>query len=165
MIMNKEQRVYDLLEELKIQYTTYEHKPVFTIEEANQLNIDIQGSHCKNLFIRNRKGNQHYLVVLMDSKKVDLKGLSKQISSTNLSFASEERLLKYLDLTPGAVTPFGLINDQDKHVQVLLDKDLIGSEYICFHPNVNTATISIAYKDFEKFLSWCKNKVFYVEIL
>ncbi|QZY56378.1 prolyl-tRNA synthetase associated domain-containing protein [Crassaminicella profunda] len=162
--MDKEQKVYDLLEELKIAYDIYEHKPIFTIEEANQLNIDIPGSHCKNLFIRNRKGNQHYLVILMDSKKVDLKSLSKQISSTNLSFASEERLLKYLNLTPGAVTPFGLMNDNEKHVEVLVDKDLIDSEYICFHPNVNTATISIAYKDFEKFLRWCENKVFYVEI-
>lgn len=95
---------------------------------------------------------------------VDLKNLSDQIGSTNLSFASEERLYKYLKLTPGSVGFFGLINDTEKHVEVLLDKALTASNIISFHPNVNTATISISYSDFEKFLNWCENKIYYVEI-
>ncbi|MEW9097143.1 MAG: prolyl-tRNA synthetase associated domain-containing protein [Clostridiaceae bacterium] len=164
--MNKEQekRVYDVLAELNIPYTRYEHEAVFTIEEADKLNIDIKGEHCKNLFIRNRKGNIHYLLVIQEWKKVDLKKLADQIESTSLSFASEERLNKYLGLTPGSVTPFGLINDEEKEVQVLLDKDIANLGNISFHPNVNTATITISYKDFDKFLQWCGNKVSYVNI-
>ncbi|WP_055669801.1 prolyl-tRNA synthetase associated domain-containing protein [Desnuesiella massiliensis] len=160
----EEKRVYDILEKLDIGFEKYEHNAIFTIEEANELAIDMKGAHCKNLFIRNRKGNQHYLVILEESKTADLKALSSQIGSTPLSFASEERLYKYLNLTPGSVTPFGLINDSEKHVRVLIDNDLIHSEYISFHPNINTATITITYDDFEKFLNWCGNNVTYVNL-
>lgn len=160
----EEKRVYDILEKLDIDFEKYEHDAIFTIEEANELAIDMKGAHCKNLFIRNRKGNQHYLVILEESKTADLKALSSQIGSTPLSFASEERLYKYLSLTPGSVTPFGLINDSEKHVIVLIDKDLIHSEYISFHPNINTATITITYNDFEKFLNWCGNNITYVNL-
>lgn len=160
----EEKRVYDILEKLDIGFEKYEHNAIFTIEEANELAIDMKGAHCKNLFIRNRKGNQHYLVILEESKTADLKALSSQIGSTPLSFASEERLYKCLNLTPGSVTPFGLINDSEKHVRVLIDNDLIHSEYISFHPNINTATITITYDDFEKFLNWCRNNVTYVNL-
>ncbi|MCY6371435.1 prolyl-tRNA synthetase associated domain-containing protein [Clostridium ganghwense] len=159
-----EQNVYDILDKLEIPYIRHEHIPIFTIEEANKLDINISGQHCKNLFIRNRKGDKHYLVILVESKKVDLRSLSTQISSTNLSFASEQRLYKCLALKPGSVTPFGLINDSEKHVEVLIDKDLLHSNTISFHPNVNTATITISYKNFEKFLNWCENKISYVQI-
>ncbi|WZL73324.1 prolyl-tRNA synthetase associated domain-containing protein [Clostridiaceae bacterium 35-E11] len=164
MTIEGEQKVYDILKELNIPYVKREHIPVFTIEEANQLEEEILGQNCKNLFIRNRKGDQHYLVVMIDSKRIDLKNVSKQIDSTSLSFASEKRLYQYLKLTPGSVTPFGLINDNEKHVKVLLDKDLREGEDISFHPNVNTATITIAYKDFEKFLGWCGNPITYIEV-
>lgn len=157
-------KVYSLLEELEIPYVKYEHIPVFTIEEADKLDVNIPGVHCKNLFLRNRKGNKHYLVIVEKLKKVDLKSLSEQIGSTSLSFASEERLYKYLNLTSGSVGIFGLINDDEKHVEVLIDKYLAMSNTISFHPNVNTATISIAYKDFEKFLNWCENEIHYVQI-
>ncbi|MGF7060707.1 prolyl-tRNA synthetase associated domain-containing protein [Brassicibacter mesophilus] len=159
MINENEQKLYDILNTLKIEYSRYEHKPIYTIEEANQLDICIPGEHCKNLFIRNRKGDVHYLVLLDQDKKVDLKLLSKQIGCTSLSFASKERLYKYLGLEPGSVTPFGLINDTNKEVQILIDKDLVNASKISFHPNVNTATISISYIDLEKFIKWCGNKI------
>lgn len=164
MINEHEQKVYDILKLLDINYKRYEHKPVYTVEEANELDICISGQHCKNLFLRNRKGDIHYLVILDDTKKVDLKSLSKQIGSSNLSFASEERLDKYLGLKPGSVTPFGIINDIESEVTVLVDKDLVKADIVNFHPNVNTATIGVSYKDLEKFIKWHKNKVEYVDL-
>lgn len=169
MVNEKEKRVYDILDKLNINYKKYEHVPVFTIEEANELDIDINGHHCKNLFIRNRKGNQHYLVIIEESKKVDLKELASKLKSTPLSFASEDRLDKFLGLTPGSVTPFGLINDINREVIVVIDEELRRlslniSNSICFHPNVNTATIELSFEDFDKYLQWCGNKVLYVEI-
>lgn len=161
---DKEKQVYSILDKLNIPYTIYEHFPVFTIEEAMELNISTSAEHCKNLFVRNRKGDEHFLVILDERKKVDLKEMAKHINSTSLSFASEERLLKFLGLTPGSVTPFGLINDVEKHVTVLIDKDLDQAKNICFHPSVNTVTIEISFEDFNKYLRWCGNKVLYVQI-
>ncbi|MCD2346085.1 prolyl-tRNA synthetase associated domain-containing protein [Clostridium guangxiense] len=159
----EEQKVYDILNELKIKYIRYEHKAVYTVEEADKLEIDIKGKCCKNLFLRNRKGNIHYLVILEETKRADLKFLSKQINSTQLSFASEERLFKHLGVKPGSVTPFGIINDKESSVIILIDKDLVGKHFINFHPNVNTATIGVLYEDFERFIKWHKNKFVYVE--
>lgn len=164
MVDEKEKKVYEILNNLQVPYIRYEHKAVFTIEEANKLNIDIKGEHCKNLFIRNRKGDKHYLLIIQEWKRVDLKSIAKEIESSSLSFASEERLYKYLGLTPGSVTPFGLINDTEKHVTVLLDKDLETLNNISFHPNVNTATITISYLHFQNFLKWCGNNVYYVQV-
>lgn len=164
MITDDEQKVYEVLCKLEISYTKYEHNPVYTIEEANKLDVNIGGKKCKNLFVRNRKGNKHYLVIVVDSKRADLKRLAKQIKSTNLSLASQKRLSKYLGLKPGAVSPFGLINDATQHVEVLIDKDLIDSDNIGFHPNVNTTTITISYDNLKKFINWCGNKVSYVDI-
>lgn len=163
MIDEKEQKLYDILDQLKIKYIRYEHEAVYTVEEADKLKINIKGKLCKNLFLRNSKGDTHYLFVLEETKRADLKALSKQIGSTRLSFASEERLAKYLDLKKGSVTPFGIINDKESSVIILIDKDLVGDHLVNFHPNVNTATIGILYEDFEKFIRWHKNKFVYVK--
>ena len=165
MSLSKEQRVYDVLDSRDIIYRVVEHKAVYTAEEAKEIDYSISGQHCKNLFLRNKKGDKHYLVILGDEKEADLKYIFEQINSTRLSFASETRLDKYLGLTPGAVSPFGLINDDKKEVEVLIDKDLIDVPMICFHPNVNTATVFLSYEDFEKFLVWCGNEFEYIEIL
>ncbi|MDD2397542.1 MAG: prolyl-tRNA synthetase associated domain-containing protein [Tissierellia bacterium] len=163
MINTDERELYYILEQLKIKYIRYEHKPVYTVEEADNLDIDIPGQHCKNLFLRNKKGNIHYLIIADSEKQIDLKSLSKQIGSTGLSFASEERLYKHLGLKPGAVTPFGLINDIEKNVIVLIDKKLTDKSIVNFHPNVNTATISVSYNDLERFIRWHENKFIYID--
>lgn len=147
MIDKEEEKLYELLDSLGIKYVRYEHKPVYTVEEADNLDIDIPGQHCKNLFLRNKKGNIHYLVLADSKKYIDLKALSKEIGSSGLSFASEERLKKYLGLKTGAVSPFGLINDVEKQVIVLIDKGLTDKDLVNFHPNVNTATIGLSYRD------------------
>lgn len=159
MIGEVEQKVYDLLRDLTIPFERFEHPPVYTVEEARSYWGDISGSHCKNLFLRNARGNRHFLVVLEESKRVDLKELSSRLETGKLSFASERRLREHLGLESGAVSPFGLINDQNGAVTLVLDGDLCREEYICFHPNVNTATIRISYADFERFTEHCGVKV------
>lgn len=164
MINTEENSVYDILNLLDIKYKRYEHKAIYTIEEANDLDIEIPGQQCKNLFLRNKKGKVHYLIILDEKKIINLKDLSKKIGSTDLSFASEERLDKYLGLKAGSVTPFGLINDDKKEVIVIIDEKLNKDGLISFHPNVNTATISLSYLDFEKFIKEQGNEVNYVDI-
>ena len=164
LISENEQKVYQVLENIDIKYTRHEHEALYTVEDAKKLNICLPGKQCKNLFLRNRKGDVHYLVILGEEKQADLKNLAIQIESTSLSFASEERLVNHLQVRPGSVTPFGLINDTENIVIVLIDRDLIGVDLINFHPNINTATLGISYEDFEKFLKWSKNKFYYVDI-
>jgi len=155
MPSEKEQKVYRTLDTLDIPYVRHEHPPVYTVEEAEKHWENITGAHCKNLFLRNKKGNRHYLVVLDSSKRADLKALEKQLGEDRLSFASPERLMRYLGLEIGAVSPFGLINDTQKEVQVIIDQDLKDADSINFHPNVNTATVGMSFSNFEKFLSFC----------
>jgi Ala-tRNA(Pro) deacylase len=161
-LMAKEQHVYEILEQLGISYSRKEHPPVFTVEEAEKQWADIVGAHCKNLFLRNKKGNRHYLVILEASKVADLKSLNKLLGEDRLSFASENRLMKYLGLETGAVSAFGLINDAENQVKVVVDEDLKSAEAVNFHPNVNTATVGISFPDFEKFLKWSGNAVRYL---
>ncbi|AKL96864.1 prolyl-tRNA editing protein ProX [Clostridium aceticum] len=160
----KESKVYEVLEKLAIPYEKYNHAPVATIAAIEELEMDLEVIHFKNLFLRNSKGDQHYLVLVDSSKKANTKAIAKQIGSTRLSFASDERLEKYLGLEPGAVSPMGLINDINKEVEVLIDQDLVSQEKVTLHPNVNTASITISYENLKKFLAWCGNKVQFVEI-
>ena len=161
-ISEKEKRVYDVLDELGISYIRHEHPPVYTVEEAEKQWTETIGAHCKNLFLRNKKGNRHYLVILEASKVANLKSLNNLLGEDRLSFASENRLMKYLDLETGAVSAFGLINDKENHVKVVIDEDLKRAEAVNFHPNVNTATVGISFPDFEKFLAWCGNPIRYL---
>ncbi|MDR4945074.1 prolyl-tRNA synthetase associated domain-containing protein [Neobacillus cucumis] len=157
ILLEQEKGVYGVLEKLNISYKRYEHVPVFTVEEIRNLDITIPGGHTKNLFLRNRKGDKHFLVIVSEDKDVDLKRLSKLIESTPLSFGSSERLNKYLKVYPGAVGAFGLINDTTNHVQVVLDSDLLEKETINFHPNVNTATVNLSVEEFRRYLSAINN--------
>src|SRR5262245_20000643 len=113
--------VYAALDALAIGYERYEHPAVFTAEDASKYWDPIDGTQCKNLFLRNKKGDRHYLVVVEISKRVDLKDLVKLVSDDRLSFGSSERLMEQLGLTPGSVSPFGLINDARGSVRVLID--------------------------------------------
>jgi Ala-tRNA(Pro) deacylase len=163
-MIEQERLVNARLDELGIAYERYEHPPVATVDEAEAHWAGIEATHCKNLFLRNQKGNRHYLVVLMHSKKADLRKVADQVGDGKLSFASPERLLTHLGLTPGSVSPFGLINDRDHAVRVVLDRDLRSATRVSFHPNINTATYVITAADFEKFLVACGNMVQYVGV-
>ena len=164
LTMESEDKVYARLLDLGIEYQKCEHPPVFTVEEADAYWKDIKGTHTKNIFLRNKKGNRHFLVLLDSKKNLNIKALQGKIGVSTLSFASERRLEEHLGLTKGAVSVFGLINDENRAVEVIVDKQLIKGDKISFHPNVNTATITITVADFKKFLESTGNKVTYSEI-
>lgn len=156
--------VYELLNRLKISYDQYTHQAAYNMEEIEDIHKEIGGIYCKNLFLRNSKGDVHYLVIVSGEKKVNTKLLAKKIGSTRLSFASEEHLMKYLQLKPGSVGPFGLINDKDHQVIVIVDQDLIDAKRISFHPNNNEKTVTIDFEGLEKYFDHIKNKVQFVNL-
>ena len=155
--MNGDPRLYTLLEELQIPYDYYEHPAVATIGEARRYWKDIEAAHCKNLFFRNHKGNRHYLVIIEHSRDLPVHDLEQRLKQGKLSFASDQRMMKYLGLTPGSVSPFGLINDTEKHVHVFIDEDLKKAEKISFHPCINTASLVIPFEGLIKFLEHIGN--------
>ena len=144
---------------MAIVYDRIEHPPVLTVDQAEVYWSTLAAACCKNLFLRNSKGNTEYLAVVEHTKRVDLKRLAAFLNEDKLSFGSADWLRARLGLAPGAVSPFGLINDAEKRVRVVLDSDLRASGRIAFHPNVNTATITMSYVDFERFLESCGNSV------
>ena len=164
MIMETQKEVvYRFLKNLEIDYTSTDHPPVFTVEEANEYWQNIKGMHCKNLFLRNNKGRRHFLLVAAADILVDLKTLGGRLGE-RLGFASAERLMKYLGLTPGSVSPFGLINDIENQVEVMVDDTLRHADYVNFHPNINTTTLTITSSDFEKYLDHIGNKWEFVNL-
>jgi Ala-tRNA(Pro) deacylase len=156
--------VYDALQRLNVEWTRHEHPPVFTVEEAQAHWATIAATHCKNLLLRNKKGTTHYLVIVESSKRVDIATLTGTLGEDRLSFASPDRLHAKLGLTPGSVSPFGLLHDGARDVRVVIDADLRGVQRVAFHPNVNTATIVLAWTDFERFLEDRGNIVRYVRL-
>jgi len=164
-IMERKIKVYEKLKYMGINYEIIEHPAVYTIEEMDNLGITIKAEICKNLFVRDAKGKRHYLIVLDKNKKANLTNLASQIGSTKLSFASEKRLDKYLGLEKGAVSPLGVINDINKEVEVIFDKDLIGKDSLGVHPNDNTATVVLSYDDLKKVIEDNGNKIKFVNIL
>jgi Ala-tRNA(Pro) deacylase len=150
--MSDPRLVYDTLDALGITYVAYEHPPVFTAEEAAEHWADIPAVRVKNLFLRNKKGDRHYLVILPIDKQADLRLLVKVIGDDRLSFGSPARLMARLGLTPGSVSPFGLIHDSTRSVRVIIDEDLRVAERLIFHPNINTASVAISFADFQRFL-------------
>lgn len=164
VMTQEEQPVYARLDALGIAYHRYEHPPVATAEEADVHWSAIEAMHFKNLFMRNQKGTRHYLVIVRHSKRADLRGIADQIGDGKLSFASPERLMTHLGVTPGSVSPFGLINDRAHHVRVAIDRDFKTADRVSFHPNINTVTVTLARQDFERFLVDCDNPVQYVTV-
>lgn len=162
--MNGDPKLYALLDELCISYEYIEHPPAPTIEIAKQYWAGHEAKHCKNLFFRNHKGNQHYLVLLDCDQNMDIHAIEKQLHQGKLSFASEQRLMKYLGVMPGSVTPFGLINDAEHHVHVFIDKKLQEAEKVSFHPCINTASLIIYRKDLIKFLETMQNPYEWIEL-
>ncbi len=162
--MDKISKVLHFLDSLAIPYTLYRHRPLPTIEIALEYWSDIPGTHCKNLFFRNHKGDKHYLVIVECHQELNIHDLEKRLREGKLSFASAERLEANLGLSPGSVSPFGLINDTEHNVKVFIDINLLSSDTLSFHPNDNTATIIIKIDDFKKFLKICKNECLFQEL-
>ena len=157
--MSDPQRVYDALDAMGIRYERFEHPPVFTGEDAAEHWAPIDATRVKNLFLRNKKGDRHYLVILDVGKHADLKRLVDVIGDDRLSFGSPERLMSQLGVTPGSVSPFGLLHDGSGALRVVVDEDLRRSERLIFHPNINTSSVTISVTDFERFLATRPNTV------
>ena len=161
---NEEQQVRERLDFLGIAYERHEHPPIATAEEGDRYWGAIAATHSKNLFLRNQKGDRHYLLIVMHSKRVDLRRVANQIGDGKLSFASPERLLKYLGVTPGSVSPFGLMHDHERAVNVFVDRDLENAERVSFHPNINTVTLALAREDFLRFVHDTGHRIQYVDV-
>ncbi|MDR3037770.1 MAG: prolyl-tRNA synthetase associated domain-containing protein [Candidatus Adiutrix sp.] len=162
--MEARQKVYQHLDELRIDYQVSDHPPVYTVEEMERLELDRLGGIVKNLFLRDAKGRRHFLVLMRHDKKVDLKALGGKIGSTALRFASPERLRKHLGLESGAVGPFGLLNDRERAVEVVLDEDLKVFPRLGVHPNDNTATVWLSFADLDSIVRRQGNPITHLRI-
>lgn len=163
IFMSKEE-VYLKLEELNIEYLKIDHIPIYTIDEANNLDIENKEYIAKNLFLRDDKKRNYYLLVVKSSKKIDLNDLKNKINSRRLSFASEIDLEKYLKLKKGSVTPLGVLNDVERKVKVIIDEDILKEEIVGVHPNDNDATVFMKTKDLIRLIELNGNLVEYAKV-
>ncbi len=163
-LSERQKKVIDKLDELGISFEIHFHPPIPTIEDAVKYWKDFDSTHCKNLFFRNHKGDRHYLVIFECMHQLSIHELEHRLKQGKLSFASEARMDKYLGLKPGSVSPFGIINDEEPHVHLFIDKNLQNAERLSFHPNDNTATCIIKKEDFIRFLDAMGNTYEFVEL-
>jgi len=161
---NAREKVFDTLKSMNMQYDVVEHPPVYTMEEMENLNIDSKNEVVKNLFVRDEKKKNYFLIVLRKDKQVNLKKIRTELNFKPLSFASEEDLEKYLGLSKGAVSPFGILNDTECRVEVVFDKDILLYEHIGVHPNDNTATVWISPRDLEFIIKNHGNSIRYLSL-
>lgn len=145
--LEKEMKVYDLLDGLGIPYVRTDHEAVMTIGACREVDEALHIEICKNLFLCNRQKTNYYLLVMPGGKNLQTKELSHQIPSSRLSFASGEDMEKYLNVTPGSATIMGLIFDPENKVQLLIDEEVLGEEYFACHPCVNTSSIRLKTED------------------
>ena len=151
--LEKEIKVYDLLDSLGIEYERTYHEEANTMEACNEIDKVLDVIICKNLFLCNRQETQFYLLMMPGDKPFKTKDLSKQIGSARLSFGKAEYMEEYLDIKPGAVSIMGLMNDTEHHIQLLMDRPVAESEYLGCHPCVSTSSLKMKTKDIlEKFL-------------
>ena len=161
---NRKDKVLKQLEDWNIAYRLYTHPPLPTAADAMAYWKDIEAQHCKNLFFRNHKGNRHYLVVFDWKRDLPIHRIEKMLRQGKLTFASPQRMMRYLGVEPGSVSPFGLLNDTENHVVLFLDNKLKEAEEISFHPNDNRYTAVISKTDFFRFLELVGNIYIFLDI-
>lgn len=144
---------YQFLAKNRIEYERHDHPPVYTVEEAGRLVPALPAAKTKNLFLRDKKGLRHFLVVVPAAKRVDLKALPRVVESNRLSFGSAARLKKYLGVEPGSVSLFAIFNDPGRAVELIVDASLWHSEAFQFHPLVNTSTLVISRENLKRFIA------------
>ena len=145
--LEKEIRTYDLLDELCIPYVRIEHEALPTIEACHDVDTRLDIHVCKNLFLCNTQTTTFYMLMMPGEKKFQTKVVSKQLGVARLSFAPEEYMEEFLDITPGSVSVMGLMNDRENRVQLLMDRDLLQEEYLGCHPCINTSSLRIRTQD------------------
>ena len=144
---NKEIRTYDLLDSLQIQYWTCDHAPAYTMDDCLAVDRMLETRMCKNIFLCNRQKTAFFLLLMPDDKPFRTKQLSQQLNTSRLSFADGSDMESLLDISPGALSLFGLMNDVDKRVQLIVDEDLLDDAFIGCHPCVNTSSVKITVND------------------
>ena len=145
--LDKEIRVYDLLDKLGIEYQRIDHEAAMTMEACTAIDEVLDATICKNLLLCNRQCTAFYLLMLPGNKTFKTSVLSKQIGSSRLSFADAEYMERFLDITPGSVSVLGLMNDHDHHVQLLMDEDVLRGEFFGCHPCINTSSLRLRTRD------------------
>lgn len=145
--LDKEMRVYDLLDSLGVEYERIDHEPAMTMEICEQIDASLGALICKNLFLCNRQQTDFYLLMMPADKPFKTKDLSAQIGSSRLSFATAEFMEEFLDITPGSVSVMGLMNDKDRRVRLLIDADVLKEEYVGCHPCINTSSLRLRTAD------------------
>ena len=161
----KEIRVYDFLDSLGIKYQRIDHEALMTIEACQEVDQLLGAMICKNLFLCNRQETDFYLLLIPGDKKFKTKDLSSQIGSSRLSFAKENYMEEFLDITPGSVSILGLMNDKDRKVRLLIDRDVVKEPYIGCHPCINTSSLKLRTADvFEKFLPSVHHEPIFVHL-
>ncbi len=151
--LEREVRVYDLLDKLGIEYERTDHEEANTMEKCNEIDKILYTIICKNLFLCNRQQTEFYLLMMPGDKPFKTKYITKQLGCSRLSFAPSEKMLEYLDIKPGAVSIMGLMNDKDNKIQLVIDKPVVESETLGCHPCVCTSSLKFKTKDIiEKFL-------------
>lgn len=162
--MRGQQQVYDYLSGQGIVFDYYEHPEAPTIEIAAQYYRGEGTVLCKNLFFRNHKGNKHYLVIMDARHNMDIHDIEHKLHQGKLSFASPERMMKYLGVRPGSVSLFTLVNDVNHEVILFIDRKLLEAEKVSFHPNDNTASLVISRDDMVKFINGIGNQYEYMDL-
>ena len=150
--LDKEIRVYDLLDELHIGFQRIDHEVTMTMEACEEIDKALHATICKNLFLCNRQETAFYLLMMPGDKKFKTKELSRQLGVARLSFARESFMEELLDITPGSVSVMGLMNDRNKKVQLVMDEDVLKGEYIGCHPCINTSSLRIRTEDMLKII-------------
>ena len=151
------------LDALGIAHHTFTHPPVFTVEEAKALRGTLPGGHCKSLFLKDKKAGL-WLVVALEECRVDLKALADRLGAPRFSFGGPDLLYEVLGVRPGSVTPFAAINDIDRRVSVVLQRDMLAHDPLNYHPLENTRTTAIAPRDLVRFLDACGHAPVVVEV-
>lgn len=163
--LDKEKRVYDLLDMLEIEYSRVDHEALATMEACQEVDELLEVNMCKSLFLCNAQKSNFYLLVMPGEKKFKTKDLSHQIASARLSFAAADDMERLLDITPGSVSVMGLINDLDNSVQLIIDKDILSDKYFACHPCINTSSIKFMMEDLkDKILPSIKHSAILVEL-
>ena len=145
------------LDELGIATRTVEHPPLHTVAESKALRGQLPGGHCKNLYLRDRK-KRNFLVCALEDHPVDLASLPERIGAGRLSFGSPDRLMEFLGVIPGSVTPFALLNDPETRVEVVLEAKMMRMDPLNYHPLINTRTTGIAPDDLLRFIASCGHR-------
>ena len=145
--LDKEIRVYDLLDRLQITYQRVDHEPAMTMEACAEIDKVLAATTCKNLLLCNRQKTDFYLLLMEGDKVFQTKELSAQLGVSRLSFASAEAMEEFLDITPGSLSVIGLMNDKDFRVRLVIDKPVLEGEYIGFHPCINTSSLRVKTAD------------------